>query len=58
MRDLALAALGWLMIGAPLVLCIGLSYLALRERKAPAPDPMQTAYLNDSWGQWPRGPVQ
>ncbi len=33
MRDLALATLGWLMVGAPLALCIGLSYLALRGRR-------------------------
>ncbi len=39
MRDLALATLGWLMVFAPLVLVIGLSYLALRQRTEVPNDP-------------------
>ncbi len=58
MRDLVLATLGWLMVAAPLALVIGLSCLALRQRREPPPDPMQTAHLNDSWSAWPRGPTK
>ncbi len=58
MRDFALATLGWLMVVAPLVLVIGMSYLALRQRGAPAADPMQTAHLNEAWGEWPYGDVK